>query len=102
MHPSLPGGALASGGGVSPTPNTTDHRWDLATGGDAGDVAATGAAIPLVATNVQTTAAVCNSKVSGGASSVTVHDPSDSVHTFNAVNKDAVHNGAMPPPLMPP
>jgi hypothetical protein len=37
--------------------------------------------------------------VSGGATSTTVHVPLDTVHTFNTVNKEAVHNGAMPPPL---
>jgi hypothetical protein len=78
-RPSLPGRALDSGRAVLPTLDTVDHRWDLASGGDAGDIAASGAAIPLVATNIHTTAAVGDSGVSGGATSVTVHVPSDTV-----------------------
>jgi hypothetical protein len=56
-------------------------------------------AITLVATKVQMKAVVGNSVVSGGATSATVRVPLDTVHTFNAVNKDAVHNRAMSPPL---
>jgi hypothetical protein len=89
---SLLGGAPASGGAVSPTPDTTNHRWDLATGGDAGDVAASGGAVLLVATDVQTTMVVGDSAVSEGAHSTTV--PLSTANPFDTVDNDAAHDGA--------
>ncbi len=108
MRLSLPGGAPASGRAVSHTPDNTNHGWDLATGGDAGDVAASGGAlaaggdagdvaasgeaVPLVATDVPTTATVGNSAVSYEGPFATV--PLGTANPSSIIDNNAPHDKA--------